>query len=402
MSLSNRGVVLAFALLFGAGCGNKLEPVPQPAPATEPPPAGAPAAAPVNWTMDVKAMNPPDAPLAGRLGGQEFRPDKVEYDGNALTFRQGKEFFADREIKLLAFGGSDTRGGLNLVVTPDKEFEFNVPHVHASWKKSGAALPETQMYMGKYALKLEIGKPEGGKVRGKIHLCLPDEAKSFLTGSFTLDAASFGQARIEGTITIKGDANKSYKLSVSYLGHDASGKLHSSHCGFTVAPGDSGFVTSSASRLESSEKGIITFRHDNVPPGTYLVLLAWDDRSLDWRWVEVKGPGDMRVDLMIDPAALGELEVTLPVGAKERRVYLLPLDKDGRLPDKAGSASSLAIQLGNYAEGTRAEVPKGQDKVTFRAVRAGTYRIVAGDVTADAAVKVGQMAKVALVSRPAP
>jgi hypothetical protein len=346
--------------------------------------------------MDLKAMDLSDAPLAGRLGGQEFRPDKVEYDGDALTFRQGKEFFADREIKLLGFGDLDTREGLTLVVTPDKEFGADMPHVHASSKKSGGALPDTQMHMGKYALRLKLGKPKDGKVRGQIYLCLPDEARSFIAGSFALDAASFGLARIEGNVTIKGDARKPYKLSVSYLGHDASGKSRSGHCGFAITPGTAGFVSSFASRLESSEKGGISFRHGNVAPGMYLVLLAWDDCSLDWRWVEVKGPDDVRVDLTIDPAALGELEVTLSAGAKERHVQLLPLDKDGRLPDRAGSASSLAMQLGNYVRGTRAEAPKGQDKVTFRGVRAGSYRVVAGEKSADVAVKAGQTARVVL------
>jgi hypothetical protein len=386
--------VLACALLLAAGC-NKTS---APAPGESRPPAGSPtvAAAPAGWTMDVQAMGPPDAPAAGRVGGQEFRPDKVEFDGDALTFRQGKEFFADREIKLLGLGGPDLREGLKLVVTPDKEFGPNVPHVHASWKKGGGALPELQMHMGKYALKLELGKPEGGKVKGKIHLCLPGQAKSFLAGSFALDAASFGLARIAGGVTIKGDANKPYRLSVSYLGHDASGKSRGGHCGFSVTPGTTASVSSSASRLESREKGGITFRHGNVTPGTYLVLLAWGDRSLDWRWVEVKGADEVRVDLTVDPAALGELEVTLPAGAKERRVHLLPLDKDGRLPAKAGRASSLAMQVGNYVQGARAEAPAGQDKVTFRGVRAGSYRVVAGGVTADAAVQAGQTARVAL------
>jgi hypothetical protein len=54
------------------------------------------------------------------------------------------------------------------------------------------------------------------------------------------------------------------------------------------------------------------------------------------------------------------------------------------------------MQVGNYVQGARAEAPQGQDKVTFRGVRAGSYRVVAGGATADAAVKAGQTARVAL------
>src|SRR5262249_5376893 len=146
-------------------------------------------------------------------------------------------------IKVLGFGGPDMRAGLKLVVTPDREFGPDVPHVQASWKKSGGALPETQVHMHKYALKLEVDKPEGGKVKGKIHLSLPDDAKSFVAGSFALDAASFGP-RIEGNVTIKGDATKPYKLGVSYLGHDASGKSRAGCCGISITPGTKAYVSS--------------------------------------------------------------------------------------------------------------------------------------------------------------
>jgi hypothetical protein len=37
-----------------------------------------------------------------------------------------------------------------------------------------------------YALRLEFGADKDGRIPGKIYLCLPDDRKSWLAGSFTL------------------------------------------------------------------------------------------------------------------------------------------------------------------------------------------------------------------------
>jgi len=42
-------------------------------------------------------------------------------------------------------------------------------------------------YVEGYAMRLEFGKESDGKVPGKIYLCLPDEGKSFVAGTFQLE-----------------------------------------------------------------------------------------------------------------------------------------------------------------------------------------------------------------------
>ena len=174
------------------------------------------------------------------------------------------------------------------------------------------------------------------------------------------------------------------------------GKQKSGFAGFTIAPGDSGSVSSFATELKAGENGDITFRHGRIPPGSYLVFVAWDDKSIEWRWIDVTNEAEIRVDLAVDPAAVGELEVTIPASAKDRRVHLLPLDGTGQLPKAAGSATSLAIQLGNYFKGSHIEAAAGQNSVKFTAIRAGKYRAIAGDMTADVEVAVGKPAKTTL------
>ena len=64
------------------------------------------------------------------------------------------------------------------------EHGYNAPHIHMKYRKEGKKVPETEMFMSKYAMRLEFGQIEGGALSGKIYLCLPDEEKSFVAGTF--------------------------------------------------------------------------------------------------------------------------------------------------------------------------------------------------------------------------
>jgi hypothetical protein len=342
--------------------------------------------------MDVAKLSLPDTPVAGKVGGQEFKPDKVEFKNNNLVFRTGKEFFADQEVEIW-LSDFESFEGLNIEVKPGQGF-LKTPQIHMSAKKPGGNLPDTQMFMEKYAMKLEFGKPEGGKLPGKIHLCLPDKDQSYLAGAFSLDASAVTAAKILGKVSLPA-GTKQIKLEAAYLGTDTAGKQHSGFVGFQVNPSDAMHVSSFASRLESKD-GVITFRHGGVLPGTYLVVIGWDKRALAWKWVEVKDQADVQVDLAVVMGGTGDLEVTLPSGSAERRVSLLPLDADGKLPPKAGDATFLAMQLSNYINDLSAEAPAGKDKLSFTGLRPGTYRVVAGQSTADAVIKAGMTAKAQL------
>jgi hypothetical protein len=388
--------VSVIAVIFIVGCDKSSTTgsgaPPNPAPSEAPGTPAQPVAAAGPWTMDVGQLNPPSTPVAGKVAGQEFKPDKIELQGDDLVFRQGKEFFADKEIKLWLTGDRDSFEGLKIEVKPDAAIGPNTPGIYmkartpASDLPAGCDLPDPPM-LSKYAMKLEFGKIEGGKLPGKIHLCLPDKDKSYLAGSFTLDATALTAAKIVGKVALPAGTEK-IKLEAAYLGHDAGGKPHSGFVGFTVNPKEEMYVSSMASRLES-KGGEIRFRHGRVMPGTYLVVVAWDKRSLAWKWITVKDK-DVAVDLAVEQGGTGEVEVTVPKDATERRVSLLPLDADGKLPAGAGDASLLAMQLSNQF--TAVEVPAGQDKVTLNGLRPGTYRVFAGKATADVVIKPGAKA----------
>src|SRR5438067_2735800 len=109
----NRIAVSVVVLLGLAGCGGSNS-APAPAaggadvpPATSPPPATDP------YEMDPAKHVIPNQPVAGRLGGKPFAPDRVELTGGTLSFTQGTEAAA-REVELFF-----VENPAKLVVRPD-------------------------------------------------------------------------------------------------------------------------------------------------------------------------------------------------------------------------------------------------------------------------------------------
>jgi hypothetical protein len=363
------------------GCGKGGAPTPPAAPHGAGPDQPAPPAA---WSLDPATLAYPDRPAAGRVHGQDFTPDQVKLEGNVLRFRQGKEFFPDREIQVFLFTDPEAIAqGLHVEARPDSQAGSQVPHVNLAWMEGGGGVPKTESFSSKYAMKLDLGKADGRKLPGKVYVCLPDADHSFLAGTFTADAPELLGTKIHGRVALKGAGD--HKLAVGYVGSAANGEVKSSSAGITVNPGFS--VSSMGSHLAFDDKGGCTYRHLGVPPGTYLVFAALNGRTLGWKWVEVRGEKDLTVDLVVDQADVGTLDVQLPAQGKERRVNLLPLDGAGKLPTLKAPADVVASQLQALVRGLGAEAKPGGDRVSFSGLKAGAYRALAGPVSADATVK---------------
>ena len=139
----------------------------------------------VEWTTDLTRMKFPDAPVAGQVGGHTFKAEKAEYSSfvSTIMLRQGKEVIPDESLTVFLFlkKGESPEG---------RKFEFGPkskglgPHVHVQQRKPGDKLPKTTTFTSGYALKLEFGKVKGGKLPGKIYVCLPDKDKSVAAGTF--------------------------------------------------------------------------------------------------------------------------------------------------------------------------------------------------------------------------
>jgi hypothetical protein len=133
------------------------------------------------WTMDPRMMKAPGGPIAGKLLGGDFKLDKISLQSSgALLLKSGN----DAVFIFLPLKFGQAIEGKSYEYGPDENDKRPRPgiHVHIHSIKPVRA---TAFSKG-YAMRLEFGKEQGGSVPGKLYLCLPDNGKSFIAGTFTL------------------------------------------------------------------------------------------------------------------------------------------------------------------------------------------------------------------------
>jgi hypothetical protein len=145
-------------------------------------------AAKVEWTTDLDKMKIPNRPASGKLLGQDFKVEGVKLQGGVLTLRQGKDFFPDMAVLIfLQLRPGDDVAGKTFEIpaadTPDPQR----PHIHLQRRPPGEKLPKGQAFVTGYAMKLAFGKEALGRVPARIYLCVPDETKSVVAGTFSVD-----------------------------------------------------------------------------------------------------------------------------------------------------------------------------------------------------------------------
>jgi hypothetical protein len=137
------------------------------------------------WTLAPGTNTLPDSPVAGRIHGQDFIIERSSFQNGTLTLRHGAK-------GALEFGAQITFGGaqpeslsgrtLNIIADTNKS-----ARVTLRWKDADGTV-QKQNFESNYAMRLEFGPLANNRLPGKIWLCLPDEEKSYLLGSFNADA----------------------------------------------------------------------------------------------------------------------------------------------------------------------------------------------------------------------
>jgi hypothetical protein len=415
--LKSRFLISTLALIL-FGCGQTKEKPPQPQPEAAPtekaspaaettekaPPKDTPLPTPSEgWTQQVKEMRFPTAPPAGKINGKPFTPQTTELsriDGRFLTLRQGDEFNPDVQLKIaLSVAKDDNFSGKTYEIAPDAG-RSPLP-VSLALKRPVNLPPEVKMYNDKLALRLEFGQEEGGKLPGKIYLCLPDEAKSYVAGTFTADVEPDctkpprpdENPCISGKIALKG--RDDYNLVVGFIGLTTAGATVSNLTGTTVTPGSETSVSSAPyppqrSMLVNDAEAGCVYRHSRLAPGRYLVFAGAGDRYIDWRWVEVRDKTPLTIDFVVEPNVAGVLEVVPPKDTKEG-VLLIPLDEEGKVPDVKEALLALPIAM-------KTDVSAKDGKVILDGLKPGNYRAMVGNFGKDVTVKAKETVKVDLSS----
>ena len=135
---------------------------------------------------DVSAQPIPDKPAAGKVYGKEFKVEKATLEDDCLKLRQGEGFSSHLEEFEIDFRGKygGNYDGKTFTVKPDQAPGMDISLAYSGEKKGSI---KTRTYTKGYTMKLEFGTAKDGKLPGKIHLRLPDEAGSFVVGTFEVE-----------------------------------------------------------------------------------------------------------------------------------------------------------------------------------------------------------------------
>jgi len=132
---------------------------------------------------DISAQPIPDKPAAGKVRGKEFKIEMAKFEDGSLVLRQGEGFATHLEEFEITFRGENAGNyaGKTFTVKPDqKDTGFGI---QLAYSKEPGSISTSTTNRG-FAMRLEFGTAKNGKIPGKIHLRLPDEAGSFVVGSF--------------------------------------------------------------------------------------------------------------------------------------------------------------------------------------------------------------------------
>jgi hypothetical protein len=135
------------------------------------------------WALQLKGVSIPAGPVSGRIKGRNFVSENASIQGGWLKFAQGADSVADLEMDVVLVVNLSAELSGKTFTVPNQKSGAN-PQVWMKWKQAGKATPEEKSWMEGYAMKLEFGKALNGKLPGKIYLCVPDDEKSFIRGTF--------------------------------------------------------------------------------------------------------------------------------------------------------------------------------------------------------------------------
>jgi hypothetical protein len=137
------------------------------------------------WKLDLPNVVISEHPVAGRIEGQGFGLERASIERGSLSLRQGKGWPPDLAVTLIFFSHTpEELAGKTIEVAADRTPPL--PRVIKRWKTDKGEARSKEYKQG-YALKAVFEKPKEGRLAGQIYLALPDDKKSFLSGTFSAE-----------------------------------------------------------------------------------------------------------------------------------------------------------------------------------------------------------------------
>ena len=131
------------------------------------------------WTLDLSHAEFPDAPVAGSIHHRAFAMERATLTASNLTFRVGRNGPIELGVNVVFFNRqSEDLSGKTVEVKPT---DVIAPRVVLHWKEADRV--DETIHSG-YAMKVEFGTVTNGAITGKIFLCLSDETRSWIGGTF--------------------------------------------------------------------------------------------------------------------------------------------------------------------------------------------------------------------------
>jgi hypothetical protein len=147
----------------------------------------------ITWTLELTNTDFPEATAVGSIHGSGFLCEKAVLQAYAardaktpphceLNLRQGKSSPPDLglTVQLFAQQGEEL-AGKTVEIAPDRPPP--VPKVTLRWKDDQDKAVNKNFNEG-YTLKVAFGEAVNGRMSGKIYIAVPDDAKSFVAGTF--------------------------------------------------------------------------------------------------------------------------------------------------------------------------------------------------------------------------
>lgn len=136
----------------------------------------------IKWTLDLSNTRFPETVAAGSIHGHGFRCERATLQGGHLSLRQGMSGVPDLGVSIdLAAQRGEELGGKSVQIAPG--WAPPLPRVSLRWKDDQQQPKKHEVNVG-YALKLAFGTVTNARLTGRIYLCLPDESRSFVAGTF--------------------------------------------------------------------------------------------------------------------------------------------------------------------------------------------------------------------------